>query len=239
MKLTSKDVEELRKILVVSKTIGVEGIVLTEGMARGATIAIDAAIITKSNLSLPEDLKIGIGRVSELEKRLDIFSGEVTGECKANDSGTVTQITFTSGKSKVQFRCQSPDLMKYPQSNSDEPVGEITFSKAEAQQVSKAAKRMSSENIVLAVSRSGVVKLECVDSANDKFEIELSAQVKYAEDAESIVQTYLASLFVELIDSISREAEEFTVTIGQQGSLTATLKGHTIMVLSMIYDGED
>ena len=238
MKLTHTDIDALKSILAVCKVIGVEGVVLNEGMARGAKPSLDAAILTDSKLSIAPEIRMGIGRVSELEKRISIFPGPVEIEGKINDAGDVSMLTLSSGKTKVQFRCTNANLMKYPKSNEDQPVATITFSKIEVQQAQKAAKTLASENIVLQISRTGVAKLECSDSSNDRFEIELAQEVEFIEDAEGIVQTYLASMFVDVLDAACKDSEEVTIVLGEAGSITAKVKTHDLLVMPQI-NGEE
>ena len=238
MKLTHTDVDALKSILAACKIIGVEGVVINEGLARGAKPSIDGAILSQSNMSIPPEIRMGIGRVSELEKRISIFQGPVEIEGKTNDAGDVSMLILSSGKSKVQFRCTNANLMKYPKSNEDQPVAMITFSKTEVQQAQKAAKTLASENIVLQVSRAGVAKLECSDSANDRFDIELAKEVEFVEEAEGIAQTYLAAMFVDVLDAACKDSEEVTIVLGEAGSITATAKGHTLLVMPQI-SGED
>ena len=234
MKFTPKDIEELKTILAACKVIGVDGVVIHEGMARGAKPSLDAAILSIAKLSISEALRIGIGRVAELEKRLAIFPGEVMIEGKSSDAGDVSLLTLSSGKTKMQFRCTSAALMKYPKLNDDKPFAIIAFNRSEVSQISKAVKTLSSETIVLHISRAGGVTLECVDSSNDKFDIELSKPVEYVEEADSVVQTYLATLLVDVLDAAAKDAEDVTFVLGQSGSITATAKGHTLLVMSQI-----
>lgn len=238
MKTTQTDIDELKSILAACKIVGVDGIVIHEGQARGAKPSLDAAILSPANFSFSSDLRIGIGRCAELEKRLNIFSGSVEIEGKTNDAGDVSMLTLSSGKTKVQFRCTSANLMKYPKSNEDQPVCLIKFSKAEAQQLNKAVKTLSSETIVIQISRAGKVLLECYDSSNDKFNMELSNEVEFVEEADGFVQTYLASLFVDVLDAACKDQEETTIVLGEAGSITAKAKGHMLLVMSQI-SGEE
>ena len=112
MKLTHTDIEELKTILAACKVIGVDGVVIHQGMARGAKVSLDAAILSTHTMSMSEDTRMGIGRCAELEKRLSIFSGPIDIEGKTNDAGDVSMLTLSSGKTKVQFRCTSAALMK-------------------------------------------------------------------------------------------------------------------------------
>lgn len=239
MKLTTKDAENLRSILSACKVIGVDGIVIYEGMARGAKPSLDAAIISQAGLSISEDLQLGIGRVAELEKRLAIFPGEVEIEGKVTDTGNVTMLTISSGKSKVQFRCTSSALMKYPKSNEDPLLGTVFLNRSEVSQLSKAAKTLGAETVVLQVSRTGAVRLECLDSSNDRFDIELERQFEFEGEKESAVQTYLAGLFVDVLDASAKESEEIAFQLGEGGSITALAKGHTLLIMPQITTGED
>ena len=238
MKTIQTDIAELKSILAACKLVGVEGVVIHEGLARGAPPSLNAAILSEADLSFSKDLRIGIGRVSELEKRLNIFSGPVDIEGKTNDAGDVSMLTLSSGKTKVQFRCTNANLMTYPKVNEDQPVVLITFTKAEVQQANKAVKTLAATDIVIQVSRAGVVKLECSDSANDRFDIELANEAEFIEDADSIVQTYLASILVDVLDAACKTSEEVTVRLGEAGSLTAEALGHTLLVLPQI-NGEE
>jgi len=238
MKFTSDDIVILKSILEACKVLEIDGIVITEGMVRGAKPSLDAAIISKCPMSISEALKIGIGRVKELDKRLAVFTLNCSIEGKSNDSGDVSLLTIQEGKTKMQFRCTSANLMKYPKSNDDVPVATVTFNKVEANQISKAVKTLGSETVVLHISRTGVAKIECVDSSNDKFEIELSSQVKYADEENSLVQTYLAGMFIDVIDTMARDSEAISFVVGEVGSITAVLKGHTCMIMPQITGDE-
>lgn len=238
MKTIQTDIVELKSILAACKLVGVDGVVIHEGQARGAPSSLNSAILTEARLSIPQDLRIGIGRVSELEKRLNIFSGPVEIEGKANDKGDVSMLTISSGKTKVQFRCTSANLMTYPKVNEDQPIAMITFTKNEVQQLSKAVKTLAATEIVVQVSRTGVVKLECSDDTNDRFDVELEKEVEFVEDAESIVQTYVANVFVDVLDAACKNSEETTILLGEAGSIVVTANGHTLLVLPQI-NGEE
>jgi hypothetical protein len=238
MKTIQTDIDQLKSILSTCKLVGVDGIVIHEGLARGAPVSLNAAILTEAKMSFSPDFRIGIGRVSELEKRLNIFSGPVEIEGKVNDKGDVSMLTLSSGKTKVQFRCTSASLMTYPKVNEDQPVAMITFTKTEVQQANKAVKTLGATDIVIQISRTGVAKLECSDSANDRFDVELATEVEFVEDAESIVQTYLASILVDVLDAACKNSEEITIVLGEAGSITAVANGHTLLVLPQI-NGEE
>lgn len=238
MRLSSNDVTELKSILAACKVLGIDGVVIHEGLARGAKPTLDAAIISQAKLSISEALRLGIGRVAELEKRLAIFPGQVEIEGRCNEAGDVSLLTLSSGKSKVQFRCTSVNLMRYPKANEDQPFAVITLNRAEVAQVVKAVRTLGAEKLVLQVARTGAVRLECSDSANDRFDIELEVAAEFVEGTEGAVQTYLADLFVSLVDASFRgEAEGapgVSFTLGAAGSITSTVHGHNLLLMPQI-----
>ena len=242
MKLTTKDIEELKLILAACKVLGVDGVVITDGKASGAKPSLDAAILTHTNLSISEALRIGIGRVTELDKRLAIFPNGLEIEGKSNEAGDVSLLTLSSGKTKMQFRCTSVALMKYPKENADQEFGVISLKKDEVIQLSKAARTLGSETVVLHASRDGTVTLECVDSSNDKFVIELSSPIEFSNDHESAVQTYLASLLVDVLDAglkdLKKEDEVVSFTLGEAGSVTTKIKNQTVLIFPQITGDE-
>lgn len=237
MIFTHNDILELKSILAACKVIGVDGVVIHEGLVRGATASIDAAIISTARLSISEALRLGIGRVTELDKRLSIFSDQLQIEGKSTETGDVSMLTLSSGKSKVQYRCTSTKLMKYPKTNADEPLAVITMNRTEVMQLSKAVRTLSSETVVLQVACTGVARLECMDSASDRFEVELNSPVQFVEEADSAVRTYLARMLVDVLDAVLKEeTEEISFVLGQAGSITITVKTHTLLLMAQIGD---
>jgi hypothetical protein len=134
--------------------------------------------------------------------------------------------------------------MKYPKLNDDAPLAMISFSKPEAQQISRAVKTLGAETIVLQVNREGTVKLECSDTANDRFSIELQAPAEFDTDHESAVQTYLADLFISLLDANAQQGFgalgqiDATFVLGQEGSITSIARNHTLLLFPQI-TGDD
>jgi len=238
MKLTPKDIESLKSALAATKVVGVEGIVFNDGKVMGARISLDAAIISASGMDFNPEFRLGVGRVDELEKRLALFSGPIEIDAKVSDAGDVSLLTISSGKTKVQFRCTSAALMKYPKKNNDPAFAVVYLSRAEAQQASKAAKSLKSDRLLLQVGRDGNVRLECVDSSNDRFEIELAKQADYMDEADSAVHSYIANVLTDVLDAAAKDAEEINLVLGADGSITTTARGHELIVFPQI-NGEE
>lgn len=232
MKLTTTDITAIKTALAAAKNIDLELAVIRDGKIMGINAAKDACIISQLPLSVP-DIQLGIGRVSELEKRLSLFGDEVTAEAKLNDRGETTLITLQAGRSKVQFRCTAMSFLdkKYPKENSDEPLAVATLSKAEVSQLTRASRTLGAETVLIKIGRDSTVLLECSDSTNDQFSMSVEKPAEFIDVHESVVFIYRAGVLSAAMEAACKDADEVPVIIGQAGSFTLTVKGHTIILL--------
>lgn len=239
MKMSNDDVEMLRAALSVCRTVGIEAVVIHEGMIRGCTPTMKAAILTKTAISIDKNLKLGLARLNEFDKRLQIFGDVVTIEGKVNETNDVSVLTLTGGKSKVQFRCTKSSLIKYPKANEDEPKVSVFLSKAETAQLTRALKSLSAEVAILKIGRDGDVGFEAIDSTNDKFSMDLDKVAEFVNDIEPTVLAYEADRFAVVLDSAGRDSDEVRLDIGEFGSITMNLRGHTILIMPHINGDEE
>ena len=236
MKLSATDINNLRQGLAAAKIIGTDLAVLADGKIMGSNEKRDAAIISELKLSIPATTRIGFGssRLQEFEKRLALFGEQVEAELKINEStGDVSLITLQSGRSKVQFRCTSLSLLhrKYPQENADSPHVFVSFDKSEIAQLSRAAKTLGSETIVIKVGRDGSAHAECVDSNNDQFVIGLVKPAEFVNEAEPTVFVYIADRLSALLDAGAKDSDVVEVVIGEGGSLTGFVRSHNLIIM--------
>lgn len=238
MKLSSSTVSELRRALRAAKVLDIDVLVFTKNKVLGANTACDAAVISDCELGLSSgdnDTPIGIGssRVAELLKRLTIFGEDAEAELKISERGNqVSQITISSGRSKIQFRCTSMSLLerKYPTQNADTPFAVITMSREEITQLNTAAKTLGAETVTVRVGRAGEVQLQCADSNNDQYAVTLATAGEFVGEAEPVAFIYRASAFSALINESCKDDKETTVVLGEGGSLSADVYGHTLLI---------
>lgn len=230
---SASEVEKLRSIIGLCRSVGIEVVVLVDNKVLGANDARNLAIISEHDISLPASM--GIGRVSELDKRLAMFD-EPTAEVKITDKGEIAVLTLKSGKMRAQFRCTSLAMLerRYPKTNEDPAFAVITLPKAEVVQFSKAVKTFGSSKVVLKVDRSGLVRLECIDSVNDQFTLDLEHPASFMGEEEGVVFAYMATNFTQVLDLGAKEQDEVTVVVGESGSLTTLVKGHTLVIAPIV-----
>lgn len=231
MHLASNEVEKLKSIIALCRQVGIEVVVIAEGKVLGANEARNLAIISETDFIQSTGLKLGIGRVSELEKRLSLFS-EADATIKSTDKGEISVITLSSGRTKAQFRCTGMALLerRYPRGNNDEQHVVVTLSKNEVSQFTKAARVFSSAKVVMKVDAVGTCRIECADSVNDQFVMDLEKPVSFVAEDDAAVFTYVANNFCQAIDLAAKDLDEVDLVIGKAGSITVLVKGHTLVL---------
>lgn len=238
MQISERMVTQLTTALGVCRTLGIEGVMVSEGQIRGVKSSLDAAIISKLDLGLPNEVKIGVGRVDELVKRLNVFDKAVL-DLKVNDKNDCSIITIASGKTKMQYRCTASTMIRFPKSNDDVGIAEITLTAAEVKHLVKAVNTMGSEHVIFQLTRQGEVRVEAVDPAtNDNLTITLETPGEVLGDDNSFVFNYLSGLTMKVLSAAQTGDEPVKLVIGQVGSLTTTIHDHTVMVMAQLGDDE-
>lgn len=237
MKLSQEEIINLKRALDTCKIVNIDSAVISEDKIRGAAITKDVAIISPLKLDLGE-MKLGVGRIAELKKRLELYGVDANIELASNERGDVTQVNISAGKSKIQFRCTGERQIRYPKSNEDQPFAVVSLTRDEVQQLSKAAKTLGAPSIVLHSTRGGEIRAECAEeSTNDKFALELSTTAEFIENTSSFVFTYKAANLIAALDASNKDSDA-QLTIGESGSITLPINGFTIMLMPQI-NGEE
>ena len=235
MNFTRTDVETLRSILTLCKTVGVDSVVLSGGKVMGAASSKKLAIIAQSELEgLDIATPIGIGRLAELEKRLSLFQGDVNITGEVGKSGEIMRLTMAAGKSKAQFRCSATSMIPHPKSNDDVPLVVVSLSKTEISTLTKAAKIFGAENIIFKISSSGAVHIECVDDSNDQFSTVAERSAEFTDDTDNCLFTYSANYINTVLETAVKDADEADLVFGQSGSITILVKGYSLMIMPNI-----
>jgi len=235
MQLSHDDVTKLRQVFAACNIAGIDTVVITEGLVRGTNEMRDVAIISKTDVNFGENtdlVRVGLARMQEFEKRLQLFSGEINIDCAFDSTGVdAKMMTITGGRSKAQFRCTSAKLISYPKSNEDQPQAIITITKDEGQKISKASKTFKSERIKIHASRNGEVTLECADATNDQFTVVTTNPAEYVDEPDSFVFEYTTDRLSKIIDALAKEDDTVNLIIGHAGSATVEIMGHTFILI--------
>lgn len=231
MNLTLEATELLKNVLSICRSMSIDSIAITGGKVMGLNEKRNLCIISDIDLGIDKQLKIGIGRVSELEKRLMLFPNGCVLVGKVNDKNDVSLLTMSSGKSKAQFRCTSIAMMKYPKANEDEARVVVTFSKDDVVALVKALRTFSAETAIMKIGMQSDVLVEFTDKTNDQFSMTIDSPAEFIDDSAVSLFTYSADNLAIALDVGAKESDSVVAMLGGAGSLTIVLKGHTVILL--------
>ena len=238
MQISEKNVNQIQTAVNVCRILGIEGVMISEGQIRGTKSSLDAAIISPLDIGLDENIKIGIGRVDELVKRLGVFEKSNI-ELKLNDRNECSVLTIGTGRSKMQYRCTASSMLRFPKSNDDIPMAEIVLTADEVKHLVKAVNTMGSEYVVFQLTRKGEVNVEATDpSTNDVFSFVLETPGEVLGDENSFVFNYLSALTMKALSAAQTGDEPVKLVIGQTGSMTTTIHNHTVFIMAQLGDDE-
>jgi hypothetical protein len=231
MKLSPSDLAELKTSFNACRIAGIDSVMITDNQIRGISANSKMAIISPIKISIDSTIKIGISRLSELEKRLSVFSDEAYIDGTLNKNNEVLVLTMKLGKSSLQFRCTAESMIKYPKENEDTEDCSIVLNKTEVSQITKAVKTLGAEMLTIAIARDGSVSIQCTSPANETFCTTLDSNAEFVQEVHSVVQMYDADKLTSVLDAATRDLDEIPLIIGEYGSLTFMFKTHVLIAM--------
>lgn len=240
MKLTHEDLIRIRTAFAAARSAGVEAVMISEKKIRGISPTGKAAII--ADIGIDTGIaKIGIGKIAELEKRLAIFSTEMTAECTVNANNDCSLLAIKAGRSSIQFKCTSEKFIKYPKSITDPATATLILTKAEVQQIIKAIRTLGAEILTIQIKKSDLsVHVECTSMTHETYKTDIESEAAFEDEAQNIVQTYDGNCISQVLDAASRDSDVIGLILGEGGSLTTMIGNHTMIIMPEANnEGED
>lgn len=239
MKLTATDNQKLRAAFAACRLADIDLAVVSEGKIRGLSESKNAAIFSELELSIDPTITLGITRLSELGKRLDLFGDDILIEGELNDAKKVKKLSIRGKTGKIEFRCTDIALLerKYPKAHSEEVGTVITLTKAEVALISKGVRTLGAEQMTIQVKRDGLVHIESVDSSNDRFELDMSLPAEFVDEPNASVNQYNTSssgVLLKLIEHTVREADTTQLMVMKSGNIGLKAYGHDILAIPRI-----
>ncbi len=239
MKLTASDNQKLRAAFTACRIADIDLAVVSEGKIRGLSESKNAAIISALELSIDPEITLGITRLSELSKRLDLFGEDILIEGEVNDAKKVKKISIRGKSGRIEFRATDVALLerKYPKAHSEQAAAVITLSKPEISLIGKGVRTLGAETMTIQVKRDGSVRIESSDSSNDRFEMEVSSQAEFVDEETAIVNAYDTSssgVILKLIEYAARDADSVSLAVMKSGNIMLNISGHDILIIPRI-----
>lgn len=242
MKLTQDDLLSLRRALLACKLGGLDTAVISEGKVRGLGEKKNAAILSDLVLSIDTDISLGIGRVSELDKRLALFGENVLIEGEVDDNKRVRRLSLRGPTAKIDFRCTNEKLITYPKSAEGDDDGVyVTLTKPEVVLIAKAVKTLGVDQLTVQVKRDGTVHIECADANNDRFETDLSQLAEFADEAYSVVNPFDTTsngVFISMLEHLVKDSDEAKLVFKRSGNILMKIYGHDMLAIPRIQTGD-
>lgn len=231
MNLTKQDISIIRSALAAARLAGVEQAVIGDGAIRGAAVDQTSAIISPLPLSLPPELKIGIGRLTELEKRISLFGPDLEIEVVPKDEKSVQSLELSEKRTKISFRCAAATLISTPKGIADEAVVALKLTAEEAQQLVKTVKTLGAEAVAVVVGKAGNVRFTGMSPANEKFAVEIEASAECLDEQVALTASYKAPRFCQVLEAAAKLGD-VEPTIGAGGTFAITLDGHLLVLIA-------
>ncbi len=238
MKLNLENVNNLQQALMVCRSVGIESVAISDGKFRGIDATKSICILSKLGFDIDTNITLGIGRITELSKRIELFKGDISIDTVLNARNEISQLNISAAKSKANYRCTSEKIMRYPKENEDPEVAIVKLTAEEVQSIAKAANAMGAGNVVVHCDKHGKISIDCTeDSTNDTFSFELENTADFVNDAQSFVLSFLTKNWIAATTNAIKTSETVDIMFGNI-SATLEINGHPIVMVSML-TGED
>ena len=188
---------------------------------------------------------IGITRVPEFGKRLSLIkakSESYTGDTTIKERGDVKYahlITLRHGKSKVEFKCGDPTLIKAPKGLADDQHFAFILGKGDIAFMKASASAMGAEHLVFSSSGDNHDELEISIPSKEKGEaasIIVDSPVMALTDTKEFSFKYDVKILLEAVKGVEKllrrdELEEVEVIVTRRGVFHIVANGMLAYIL--------
>lgn len=236
MKLEAKEVQNLTGLLRSCAALGIENILIEEGFARGVNEDKSCVFISDQNIPSFGANKIGLSRLGVLLSRLNLMANVKDSgvDAKETAKSEISHLEIAGGRSKMQYRCAAPSLVKAPKSVNDTPTWMVTIKQEELELLVNSIKLMGAKRVVL-ILQDSQIRVECSDTNNDIFSSTLETPpIQVDPDVtldNSFVHYYPADVLLSVFKQNSGDIE---MVVGELGTLSMTASGHPVTVIAQV-----
>jgi hypothetical protein len=239
VKLTTKDIEQLRKVISTCLVGSIDSIIIEDGTVRGINDDKNFTIISMiegGGLKLPQ--KMGLTRLSQLQQRLDLFSAsDLVVDVRESDRGEISSLDIRAGKSNIQFRCMSTSLIPAPRSLNDSEAFKIFITKAELKILLSALRMLGSKkDVQLIIKPDSTVTFILGEAAEDVLTMVLENPIDGTCD-DHVVHYYTSEILLSVLKTASEEI--ITLNVGKRGIIWYKINDLSVAVLPKINNTDE
>lgn len=237
MKFSTQDIQALKNAISAARLVGVDAFVIANGKVSGVSEKMNGCIFSDFALSEKPDIRLGLNRISELDKRLSLFGDkdiDVTLDITAEGKAKIMHIKSPSGR--IEFRCTDPKMIKAPTEITDPIIAVGVMSKAEVAQIVRGVNVLSAEKIVMHIDRNQVIRFEAKDATNDTFEFKLENPAEFIDEAAPMLTQFDGSggVITKLLDAAGKDCDPMSFMISQTGQLRVNYNSFDLIAIPKI-----
>jgi hypothetical protein len=233
MKLTPAAVTALDSLLQTANAVGIEKLIIGNGLIRGVDEKKTVAVVTDKNVPDLDGKSITVNRIKQLLQRFSLAKtqGDLALEATVHANGVdITLIDIAGGKSKSQFRCASLEAVKgVPKGMSDPAVWSLKLASKMVPIIAQAEASLASTGVTLASKDGKTVSVELVDTVHkDVTSIELDDEATWigtGAAASSFCNKYTTKALLGLLREAAKDGDVIELKIGQGGLLMVDVAG--------------
>jgi hypothetical protein len=240
MLLLQDTVTSLNVLIQTATTVGIERMLIGDGLIRGFDERKTVGIVTDKNIPDLDGKLIALNRLKILQSRISLGNAQGALQVDATiapNGKDISILEIQAGKFKSQFRCASLEAVKgIPKGMSDPLAWEVKIPTKLIPLIAQTEGSMATEGITFASKDGKKVTIELVDSNKDvaSFELDDDANFVGTGSETSFCNIYSSKPLLSLLREAGKVGDVVTLTFGAGGLLRVTANGFEFFVLPKV-----
>lgn len=228
-KISRKTIERIFESLRAAMTIKCDDVLFDQDGIFARAIETNILMIQPLDNEF-EFTALGIGRISDLYSRLKLVIDDetLTGTFEEFREGRVGKLVFKTKKTKVEFKCKDPTLVKVRKTLKDPIVLSFNLNADAIRFMTAGTAAMKNTSVTFHLD-DGKMFMRLLDSEGDVLDHVITNDVTLAEDADE-TQSFSYDI-PKLAPLLNAHKENTKVNISQRGIMNLSSDGFSIYLI--------
>lgn len=245
VKLPQKVVSTLADSVEVAGLLGISSIVLDGHSVRGRHSEAGTIFVMNFDTDTTWEFgAIGITRIPELTKRLNLmktrgddFTIEAELKTRGEDVTYAGRLTLKHAKTKVEYKCGDPTLIKAPKGLADEEQFTCSLTRDDIKFIKSANSAMGADKLIFSTPKDNDSFVISIPNKEDEKVVhETDGVVGYLADTTTFSFAYDSKILIMAINSMEKilrkeSLDSLDMKITRRGVLTFPVKGITTYII--------
>lgn len=235
MKLTQPIIDKIQNITQVAQLVGIDSVIIEKEMVRAINDEKVVMIFHSEDIDLPFGA-IALNRLSSFASRLELAQAGEKFEIEAvtgTDEEYAKSLVMKNKKSKIEYRCANPSVIKAPRQIQDTMKVQVTLTPSDVNTLAKAVSAMGADMVEI-ISDSKGAQFKMTDINKDAFTHDITDLVKAVagskEDAINFTWRYPAKILLQIF----KKQPDSTFMIGTNGLLNIAVSGINLFIIPQV-----